>query len=341
MPEFYATNVVVEDKFIFISYSHNDKALVDTAATHLINEGVRLWYDSALTAGDEWRFEVEKLLRHENCCGAILFCSPDALKSDNVAREREISLDEQTKRGKENYPLFIVNVSHDRPISYMQMLKKTFEQSDENCKDFTLDNLRVYMEIVGRDPICIMTHIENYEDTLFAGIRQKIPQVINKSAITLEQMEKAAQKNAIVSLKLGVFKQNGDEKALTWRFLYNDGDDAVFILEDVLEAGLGFTAEQWLNSEFKAAFTQGQAAKLKGSIRLLSKEEAQNTETAVLCKGVEWWLADKRGSLQMIVREDGTLYINGYNNKRFQKGIRPVIVLTMEDAKELMDSANN
>lgn len=346
MPEYYTAENVVSEKFVFISYSHQNKQLVEDSASYLIDEGVRLWYDRSFTVGDEWSTDVENLLKHENCRAVILFCSPDAILSENVAKERGIALSEQTKRGKKNYPLFLVNICESgKPISYMQMLKQAFDriQYETADRDFPLRNIKDYVNIVGNDPICIMTSDADFGELILGGIKKRVPDVINKNAINIEKMEAASNKDKIIFLKFGKYKDNGASVPVKWRFLYNDNENAVFLSETVLGQYYGGELlEQWINGDFKKQiFTSEEAEFIQSNLRLLSKEESESVPKSVLATGSEWWLSDKHGNLQAIIRDDGSLYRNGYNNKRFQKGIRPVLILTTEQAKDIISNQNS
>ena len=340
MPEFFPAETVVQDKFVFISYSHEDKPFVAACAGALIDSGVRLWYDRALDTGDLWNAIVESLLRHENCCGALLFCSPSAIISENVAKERAIALEEQTKRGKSDYPLLLINISDtDQSISYMQLLKKSFDLAEKTHKDFKLETLRDYMQIVGGDPICIMSSDEDCADKLLASIKKKLPLTINKSLVMLEKLEEVAQKGSTVHIPFGQWTKDGVLTPIHWHLLYNDGETGILLCEDVLSVNFGRGLEQWLNSEFKAtAFSQKEADLLCGDIRLLSADECEKTDRKLLCKACEWWLSDTDYNDQMVVDDDGYVYTFGYNNTSYKRGVRPVIAIRLDNIKTIMDA---
>ena len=52
MPQYYTTEEVIKDKFVFVSYSHRDKELVTDMTGFLIEKGVRLWYDKSFRYHD-------------------------------------------------------------------------------------------------------------------------------------------------------------------------------------------------------------------------------------------------------------------------------------------------
>ena len=69
----------------------------------------------------------------------------------------------------------------------------------------------------------------------------------------------------------------------------------------------------------------------------MSSQETEGISTKLMQTEHEWWLSDVNGALQMIVREDGSVYKKGSINTRVQRGVRPVIVMDMNTAKELMN----
>ena len=120
--------------------------------------------------------------------------------------------------------------------------------------------------------------------------------------------------------------------------LKEENDVATLLCAEVLAEGLGGAeADTWLSSTFpSAALSPEEQSLLSGKPRLLKAEEAKELDQKILSVGRQWWLTETRGNLQMIIREDGTLYRNGYNSKTFEKGIRPVITMSMANISNLV-----
>ena len=95
MANFFTAEEVVNAPFLFVSYSHEDKATTSEMTQFLLGSGVRLWYDRDLAAGDPWPEVVETLITHQNCRGIIFVCSPAAYLSKNVHKERNLALSVQ------------------------------------------------------------------------------------------------------------------------------------------------------------------------------------------------------------------------------------------------------
>jgi hypothetical protein len=73
------------DDYIFISYSHKDKRIVEEKLHVLQRNGFRLWYDSGIKGGDNWR----KVLREKIKCSknVMVFTSANSVKSEDVKIE--------------------------------------------------------------------------------------------------------------------------------------------------------------------------------------------------------------------------------------------------------------
>ncbi len=74
-----------KDKYIFVSYSHNDSDSVIPVIQALDKLGFRIWYDTGIEAGTEWPAYIEE---HLNLSEVVLvFMSPSAVASINCRNE--------------------------------------------------------------------------------------------------------------------------------------------------------------------------------------------------------------------------------------------------------------
>ncbi len=344
MPAYFESLDIIQDKYIFVSYSHEDKAVFDELTKFLIEAGVRVWTDRAFCPTDRWEEEAKGLLKHENCCGVIWLCSENSIKSEAVHKELSTALAEQKKRTEKEYPIFLVNVcSNGKPNSYMKLLKKSFDLLDIDSIDdkFKEEMLANFVTLISGGTICVMTCNEDYTQVLFDGIKSKNLGVIDKGFIVLEKMENISN-NSNVVIAFGAQDENGTKKPLKWSFLRYDGEEAIFVSTEIIgEAYGGEALEQWLNGDFKnSVFSMEEASKLIKPVRLLSGEEVEQRLINDKVKDCEWWLADTHGRRQSVVRVDGTIYDNGYINVKFKKGIRPVIILDINQALEILSAQN-
>lgn len=342
MPEYYTEENIVTDKFLFISYSHEEKTQVRNSVNWLIGEGVRLWYDADLHNGDNWIEIAKRMITHDNCIGTIFFNSLNSYISDPVAEERMLSLQkkEQWEKEGKTYHTFVVNMG--KP-STMRLIKQIFDSLPDNDgvikHAITTEQLSVILQLF--NDACIYSYMdadepEAYLPPFLEDVIKRAPEVVNKTAIALEEMEKLS-KNAGISFKMGRYKVGGEVVSLEWQFLSYNDNDGVFLLKPILDDRIGSGLQEWLNGEFKsAAFSEEELEKIKGNIRLLSEKETEGISAKLMQTEHAWWLADVNGALQMVVREDGSVYKKGSINTRVERGVRPVIVLDMNIAKELM-----
>ena len=336
MPKFYTAEAVREQPFLFISYSHENKELTAEMAAYLLDRGVRLWYDTDLAAGDKWKEVVEGLIQHSNCCGIIFVCSPGAYLSDNVHEERTLALKMQAQRGEDKYPFFLVNVCEDKASgSYMNLLQATFARDfgGQIDKLFPIKRFYTLMQLIGPDPLCIMTAQENWQQELLEGsILRRARETVDKGAAAEERLQKKSGFNASV-MTLGTCGA-----PLKWQLIYRDGENGVFLLQSLLPADYGEGLERRLQEEFRSGAFTAEEQKLISKIRLLTAEEAKKLTADQLKADNAWWLADCTGSRQAEIKAEGVISPLRQVNHRFQRGVRPVIVLNLEEAEHLMSN---
>ncbi|MBE6756479.1 MAG: toll/interleukin-1 receptor domain-containing protein [Ruminococcaceae bacterium] len=335
MPEFFTAETVKEKPFLFISYSHSNKELTSDLARYLLDEGVRLWYDKDLAPGDPWSEKVKELIEHPNCSGVILVCSPLAFVSDNVHKERETALKAQEERGTKNFQFFQVNVCDDVATgSSMCLLKQTFDQLEMDTidKDFPVDRFDVLMRIIGKDSIDVKTADENCFADLLNGILKNARAVVDKDAVALENLQQVAGLGGI-SVTLGNY--NGP---LRWQFVSSQGENGIFLLQKPLDAAFGKELDFWLNNEFlRTAFSEEESQLLADKIRLLTVKETEFLNKNDLRVDVAWWLQDCANARQAEITTDGVISPLRQLNYRFKRGVRPVIVLKIEDVTRLIN----
>ena len=76
----------VPSDFLFVSYAHRDRTLIQPMLAGLKDAGVQTWIDDSLDAGDEWDERLERQI--VNCAGLLAFVT-DAYAHSKVCR-REI-----------------------------------------------------------------------------------------------------------------------------------------------------------------------------------------------------------------------------------------------------------
>jgi len=79
-----------QEKYIFVSYCHRDRAQVFPIVEQLVKDGYRVWYDEGIDPGSEW---PEIIAKHLNGCAICLaFITTNSLNSHNCRREINFAL---------------------------------------------------------------------------------------------------------------------------------------------------------------------------------------------------------------------------------------------------------
>ncbi|HJN49874.1 MAG TPA: TIR domain-containing protein [Pseudomonadales bacterium] len=84
-----------DEPYIFVSYAHDDAALVYPDITRLRSEGFNIWYDEGISPGSTWRDEVALALTQ--CKLFLYFVSPRSVVSANCLKELNFCLSRERK----------------------------------------------------------------------------------------------------------------------------------------------------------------------------------------------------------------------------------------------------
>lgn len=76
---------VGSDDYIFISYSHQDKKVVEDKLHILQRNGFRVWYDSGIRGGQDWKKVLREKIR--SCTDFVIFSSRNSVQSEDVKIE--------------------------------------------------------------------------------------------------------------------------------------------------------------------------------------------------------------------------------------------------------------
>ena len=82
-----------DDPYIFVSYTHKDKAEVYPILKELHNKGFQIWYDEGIPLSTDWCNTIaEKLIVSKLF---LSFISPHVLESDNTQDEIHLAMNEK------------------------------------------------------------------------------------------------------------------------------------------------------------------------------------------------------------------------------------------------------
>ncbi len=77
--------------FVFVSYSHEDEAMVQEEIAWLQDQGVRVWYDRGISIGSEWTEEIATAITQ--CAAFVYFVTPASAESRNCRNEIQYALE--------------------------------------------------------------------------------------------------------------------------------------------------------------------------------------------------------------------------------------------------------
>lgn len=74
-----------EEPYLFVSYSHKDKAIVESVIRLLQRQACNIWYDPGITPGESWNDDIAKHLKSAKCF--LVFLSGNSICSEYVLDE--------------------------------------------------------------------------------------------------------------------------------------------------------------------------------------------------------------------------------------------------------------
>lgn len=149
-------------KYIFISYAHDDSALVSQIVQKLYYRGIRIWYDAGIPEGENWVKCLTKAL--DGCAVVVSFLSKSFVSSDYCYSELALA----KRQHRVNIPVLIEEVELTEEIRFVvasshyinQYLYLTVDQIVENL--FSLIN-KAYSGKLTNSQISSMQMRENID----------------------------------------------------------------------------------------------------------------------------------------------------------------------------------
>lgn len=74
-----------EEPYLFVSYSHKDKDVVESVIQLLQRQACNIWYDPGITPGESWNDDIAKHLKNAKCF--LVFLSGNSICSEYVLDE--------------------------------------------------------------------------------------------------------------------------------------------------------------------------------------------------------------------------------------------------------------
>ena len=188
-----------DNPYVFISYAHKDKVLVEPFIGELMNRGYRVWYDDGINLSEEWPESIAEHLYHAE--SVIFFISTAFCASKNCKRELNFAID----KDKDMFAIFLDNTELSLG---MQMQLGTIQSIIYDKSEDLIKNIKkIIVNDVLSKPDLVMSK-EEFAD--FFDIKVVQNTMINQMAI------------AIGIVKYGDYvlmvKRRKEENDLSWGF---------------------------------------------------------------------------------------------------------------------------
>jgi TolB-like protein len=84
-----------DEPYVFVCYSHDDKAFVYPELTRLRDSGVHIWYDEGISPGSEWSDALAQKI--EGCVAFLYFITPRSVETEHCRREPNFAVSESRR----------------------------------------------------------------------------------------------------------------------------------------------------------------------------------------------------------------------------------------------------
>jgi len=229
VPKIYSSRnkICKSDKFVFISYSHNDKDIDYPVFNDLYEAGLNFWYDTEIKYGTDWFTTAQDALLDPNCIGILFFLSYNSVISEAISKEIDLVKD-KLKINKDFKIIPIMIDNHVRSYYHLiQQAMKNVNESELNqklpfervTKFFNFFNERIkFMENKLKDSLVqdIISELKKFDMQLMSTSESAIKILQDQDILTqygeftlLNYGSYPASTCAKVSIKNGFFKLTG------------------------------------------------------------------------------------------------------------------------------------
>lgn len=231
--------------YYFVSYSHRDRSKVFGALTRWYSQGVNYWYDKELDPGDVWNERVERILRNENCRGALVFLSENSLISKAVRREIDIMLERREK--EEGFKLIPIIIGADNIVNLCDKAMNSPNIPYEAKAEFFAGYYKEFTK--------------NFENTIYKTYDDALEEICNvcqragvnedlSSNLGNDELRRLTYRNidGEMTFYFGKYKFGGDkndrENDIEWFFVGRSGDKFHFVTKYCID----FKYEKYIDS---------------------------------------------------------------------------------------------
>lgn len=121
-----------DDPYIFVSYAHEDAALVYPEIARLRDQGYNIWYDEGINPGSSWRDEVALALTQSKVF--LYFVTPRSVSSSNCLKEVNFCLSRERQILAVHLENTVLPVGLELSLSDMQAIIRD-DHSDQAYQD--------------------------------------------------------------------------------------------------------------------------------------------------------------------------------------------------------------
>ena len=269
----------MKERFLFISYSHEDSKLIFPLLNEAYDNGVNFWYDTAMVSGDNWKDVATQTLSDPNCVGAIVFISANSAVSSAVLKE--VDYINKLLAEKEEFSVLPIYVDSDNLVD---LTARIFQKDAMLGMQFSRSGIESFQRLV------LYNAETGTEDRLYERLsnpeKAKLGviefaesvdccelQTVSLSKTPLSKLEGYYTERGEHLLELGKFpfKKNETIAPIIWKFYEREGKDYFFVSKYALD----FIKENEIEAFIKKIKSELAKYPFVDEVLLIKKEELQ------------------------------------------------------------------
>lgn len=363
---------IIKDKFVFVSYSHQNMDIVQEDINCLIEEyGARIWmdhrgeYEANLKNGENWDDHVKGIINNSNCVGIVFYVSEHFLSSDSIYNNEYLTALEKFGVENKEQRMYIVGVDEKKDMDQYYIdaipLKPKYFYSPMMNKQLTFFSFeRIFLKRTSHEVVVknLLRWLEKH--SVIYGREAVVVNSSRKSVgiYTLGVYKDGLNDNQLIkhpgkdNLR---FTSGGNEyirwnekiystKRLRWVLLHADSTTAVLISEGIIDSCRAVEVQQFFDDFRNMAFDSEENIIVK-KVRLFSLSDEERLEKdkreELLAPFHEeddasWWIED-RGVIEdswRLAYKGTQLYGSTGFPENLTKGFRPVIEIDIKDLEK-------
>ncbi len=158
---------IINEPYIFISYSNDDYKQVYPIIVKLKEQGIPVWYDEGLAYGESWENQVKERLNSDNCKGVVFFSSANSFSSKSVIFEIKIVYD-MCNKSPCSKDYFAVSLLDTKNFNTTAILRETICKfnNEELGKVWGTEQIKCIIEAFPDENITLSINKEGWFDKM-------------------------------------------------------------------------------------------------------------------------------------------------------------------------------